>query len=245
MSTKVFSVASDKVQAIVKFGLDAGLAEDLVVAQVLKQHSGFMSVKLYDDTTKDVSALVYADLIDQGTAQDILIASYVKSPEYAAFVSAWDALDSARSALVAIIDPESGIGVRSMMDRDLFVAAPGGGGRRAYAYNVGDVWTAPQCPQWGVKILGFEPVYTGTGDSKELLHDKKTGKQVFFVNRCAVVANDDKQPKPRLKEFSSLSSAVAYVQKRWAEKPYLTRPGKDGDNLADGNCPRWLGIPFA
>ncbi len=246
MSTKIFSVDSIKVQTIVAMGIDSGMTEDAILSYVKKGFSGFDSVKLFDGSKKDIASLVYADLLDEVAQTDILIRKYTQSAEYIAYKQAWDALDSARNALVSIIDPDSGIGVRSMMDPDLFVAAPGGGKRRAYAYNVGDVWTAPQCPQWGIKILSFVPVYTGTGDKKELLLDGKTGKQVYFVDRCSVVANDEKYPKPRTKEFSSLSAAVAYVQKRWADSPFITKPAKDGgDVLAEGNCPRWLGIPFA
>ena len=242
MSTKIFSVDSIKVQTIVTMGIDNGMTEDAILSYVKKGFSGFDTVKLFDGSTKDIASLVYSDLLDESAQTDILIRKYTQSAEYVAYKAAWDALDNARNALVSIIDPDSGIGVRGMSDPDLFISSPGGGGRRAYDYRVGQVYNSATVAEWGIEVLEFIPVLN---KEKEQLIDKNTNQPVMFVNRCRVVSTKENAPKPRAKEFSSLSSAVAYVQKRWAQSPATTTPGKDGDALTTGlNCPKWLGIPL-
>lgn len=245
MSTKVFAVDSVKVQTIVTMGIDNGMTEDAILSYVKKGFSGFDTVKLFDGSTKDIAQLVYSDLLDESAQTDILIRKYTQSAEYTTYKQAWDALDAARNVLVSIIDPDSGIGVRSMNDPELFVSAPGGGKRRAYAYDNVTVWTATEeTSAWGVRCISWVPVNKADGSP---LLDSVTGKQVQFVDRCVVVATKPGVPQPRAKEFTSLSAASAYIAKRWMKNPPVIKTSKDGgDPIVTGqNSPKWFNIPFA
>jgi hypothetical protein len=243
MSTKIFSVDSTKVQMIVGMGIKWNMPEVDVLSAVKTEFLGFDTVKMFDDTEKDIAALTYDDLLDTKNAADRLIVKYTQSPEYVAYRAAWDALNVSRETLVKSIPDTSGIGVRSMPDPDLFVEHPGGGEKLAYNYVIGAVYNNVKYSDYGVRVDAFVPVKNKDGSEKV---DAK-GNPVLFVSSCTILkrGTDGKYTEvARKRAFASLSKAVYWIQKRVGLSPNAG-DNADGDPSVSGvNAPQWLKAPL-